>query len=218
VKRLYNLVGACLSAALLASCGGSNSFSSSTPTSAAPPLAPLLGAPGLPQSLRSQPAFGRSASHRIKKNVQIESVLHSFTNTPDGDEPHDALTNVGGTLYGTTYYGGASGNGTVFKSTTSGAESVLYSFAGGSDGEAPWAGLLNVGGTLYGTTFAGGAGDSGTVFALLKKGPEFVLYSFAGGSDGANPATKLTNVGGTLYGMTERGGSSGFGTIFSFSL
>ena len=74
----------------------------------------MLGAPGLPQSPRSQPAFGRSASHRIKKNVQIESVLHSFTNTPDGDEPHEALTNVGGTLYGMTERSGSSGFGTIF--------------------------------------------------------------------------------------------------------
>lgn len=105
-------------------------------------------------------------SHRIKKNVQIESVLHSFTNTPDGDEPHDALTNVGGTLYGTTYYGGASGNGTVFKSTTSGTESVLYSFAGGSDGANPATKLTNVGSTLYGMTERGGSSGFGTIFSL----------------------------------------------------
>ena len=43
-----------------------------------------------------------------------EKVLHSFGNATDGAEPLASLTNVGGTLYGTTAKGGASGYGTVF--------------------------------------------------------------------------------------------------------
>ena len=81
----------------------------------------------------------------------------------DGVDPDAGLTNVRGTLYGTTYDGGASSNGTVFTITTSGAESVIHSFAGGSDGSGPAADLINVGGVLYGTTSGGGASASGTV-------------------------------------------------------
>jgi uncharacterized repeat protein (TIGR03803 family) len=63
-----------------------------------------------------------------------ESVLYSFTNSPDGAYPYAGLTNVGGTLYGTTNFGGTAtcsygpGQcGTVFKITTSGTESILHS-------------------------------------------------------------------------------------------
>ncbi|MGB8908724.1 MAG: choice-of-anchor tandem repeat GloVer-containing protein [Candidatus Cybelea sp.] len=43
-----------------------------------------------------------------------ETVLHSFGGSGDGTGPEGALLNVSGTLYGTTEYGGANGDGTVF--------------------------------------------------------------------------------------------------------
>ena len=48
-----------------------------------------------------------------------ETVLHSFAkSTTDGGTPESALVqDAAGNLYGTTYYGGASGCGTVFKYT-----------------------------------------------------------------------------------------------------
>jgi uncharacterized repeat protein (TIGR03803 family) len=161
-----------------------------------------------------------------------EKVLHNFAGSPsDGSGPQAGLTNVGGTLYGTTCRGGANGYGTVYKITTSGTESVLYSFAGPpSDGSCPVAGLTNVGSTLYGTTCNGGANASstyygclskgdGTVFKITISGTESVLHSFAGPpSDGLNPLGGLTNVGGTLYGTTFYGGDcgrTGCGTVFS---
>ena len=226
MKRLYSLVGACASGALFAACGGSSGFSSSTPVSVTPQTAPLLAAPGagLPASLRSQPAYGRYASHRVKRNVQKESVLYSFAGGSDGEYPVAALTNVGGRLYGTTKAGGtgsgsvcSSGCGTVFKITTSGMESVLHSFGGGSDGLEPVASLSNLGGTLYGTTAYGGASGDGTVFAITTSGTETALHSFGGGSDGVEPIASLTNVGGTLYGTTYMGGASGDGTVFKIT-
>lgn len=47
-----------------------------------------------------------------------ETVLHTFTGGTDGDAPEAGLVmDGGGNLYGTTSYGGVSGNGTVFKLT-----------------------------------------------------------------------------------------------------
>jgi len=156
----------------------------------------------------------------------VEKVLHSFQGGTDGLEPKASLVNVGGTLYGTTFYGGNGGPccGTVFKITTAGAKTVLHSFQGGSDGENPQTGLINVGGTLYGTTNIGGTGNCngqdpgcGTVFKITTAGAETVLYSFLGGSDGENPQAGLINVGGTLYGTTANGGASGNGTVFKIT-
>jgi uncharacterized repeat protein (TIGR03803 family) len=146
-------------------------------------------------------------------------VLYSFKGgSGDGEDPYAGLIRVKGRLYGTTYEGGANGDGTVFAITTSGAETVLHSFGGSGDGALPLAGLLNVKGTLYGTTFEGGANGDGTVFAITTSGAETVLYSFKGGSgDGADPVATLINVKGTLYGTTFLAGANGDGTVFKIT-
>ena len=41
-------------------------------------------------------------------------MLYRFAGGSDGANPTAGLTKIGRTLYGTTLYGGASGNGTVF--------------------------------------------------------------------------------------------------------
>lgn len=166
----------------------------------------------------------------LVRGIGVEKILHSFTGYPsDGAGPVGGLVNVNGTLYGTTYTGGSSGNGTVFRITTDGKEKVIHSFAGSSDGSQPYAGLVEVDGTLYGTTQNGGGGcpksnysGCGTVFSIDTTGAEKVLHSFAGGSDGAYPQASLINVKGTLYGTTPDGGagcssSDGCGTVYSIS-
>ena len=161
-----------------------------------------------------------------------EQVLHNF-NLPrdgrDGSQTIASLIKMGGTLYGTTQYGGAYGQGTVFSISTSGKFHVLHSFNWrSSDGAQPEASLINVGGTLYGTTRAGGSygdgyGCCGTVFSITPGGTEKVLHSFGSGSDALGPFASLINVNGTLYGTTFWGGACtsksafGEGTVFSIS-
>jgi uncharacterized repeat protein (TIGR03803 family) len=144
-----------------------------------------------------------------------ERVLHSFGSfAGDGVLPQSALINVKGTLYGTTFNGGANcssigGCGTVFKLTPSGTETVIYSFKGGkADGKSPaQAPLLDVNGTLYGTTEYGGTRNRGTVFSITTAGKETVLHSFGRSGDGVLPYGGLLDVDGTLYGTTSNGGS-----------
>jgi uncharacterized repeat protein (TIGR03803 family) len=145
-----------------------------------------------------------------------ETVLHSFTGAPDGDNPFAGLVaDSAGNLYGTTVTGGASGAGSVFKVEPNGKETVLYSFTG-LDGALPFGGLVrDSAGNLYGTTQAGGANFFGTVFELDTTGKETVLYSFTGGSDGATPYAGLVrDSAGNLYGTTSQGGMDNIGTVF----
>jgi uncharacterized repeat protein (TIGR03803 family) len=149
-----------------------------------------------------------------------ETVLHSFgARVGDGATPLSGLANVGGTLYGTTEFGGAYcgsvGCGCVFKIAISGAEKILYSF-GGKDGSRPATALVSVKGMLYGTTAAGGQKNRGTVFGVTTSGKETVLHSFQGGQDGAFPRG-LTAANGILYGTTSAGGSNGAGTVFELT-
>jgi uncharacterized repeat protein (TIGR03803 family) len=97
----------------------------------------------------------------------VHKVLYNFGSKPnDASGPEAALINVNGTLYGTTYYGGTTDVGTIFKVTTGGSETVLHSFDT-TGGRYPAAALLEVGGTLYGTTTSGGNNNAGVVFSLL---------------------------------------------------
>jgi uncharacterized repeat protein (TIGR03803 family) len=153
-----------------------------------------------------------------------EKVLYSFPYSGNGGAlPFAGLIDVNGTLYGTTYQGGAvtcgnAGCGTVFSITTSGTEHLLYSFGKRpNDGEYPQAALLDVSGTLYGTTLQGGKYGRGTVFIISTTGKERVLYSFgaSGYHDGTDPSSALIDAGGALYGTTEKGGDGASGTVFS---
>ncbi|MGA8533325.1 MAG: choice-of-anchor tandem repeat GloVer-containing protein [Candidatus Tumulicola sp.] len=109
----------------------------------------------------------------------IERELHSFgggIGGTDGKLPEATLTDVNGTLYGTTLEGGNSGCvggscGTIFSiGKTEGKYSQLYSFSGGTDGGNPQGALLDVGGTFYGLTTSGGTGacseGCGTVYSF----------------------------------------------------
>jgi uncharacterized repeat protein (TIGR03803 family) len=166
-----------------------------------------------------------------------EKILHSFGKGKDGKYPYASLIlDEAGNLYGTTFYGGASGTGcggegcgTVFELTPSPhgtwTEKVLYNFCAAeycADGAEPRASLIfDAAGNLYGTTEDGGAagfedcdafGDPcGTVFELTPKAhgkwTEKVLHSFGGG-DGNVPQAGLTfDSAGNLYGTTTDGGT-----------
>lgn len=158
------------------------------------------------------------------------TLLHTFTGSsthgPDGVWPDAGLVrDREGNLYGTTFFGGAYGFGTVFKVDTTGKEIVLHSFSGTGDGASPSADLvLDSRGNLYGTTFYGGAYGFGTVFKVHKTGKETVLYSFVANGDGICPwAGLVRDAKGNLYGTTSfdyiqsDGSVSGYGTVFKLT-
>jgi uncharacterized repeat protein (TIGR03803 family) len=143
-------------------------------------------------------------------------LLYSFSGIPDGHEPRASLVDVGGTLYGTTYWGGNLDSGTVFAfDPATGAEKVVYSFQGGTGGAKLESSLTDVGGLLYGATLQGGVKRQGIVFSLdPATGAETVLASF-GGARGKSPGG-LIGAGSKIYGTTLAGpGKNGDGTVFS---
>jgi uncharacterized repeat protein (TIGR03803 family) len=154
-----------------------------------------------------------------------ETTLYSFgASATDGEEPYSGLImDSAGSLYGTTYRGGANSLGTVFKISASGTESVLYSFgASASDGVNPHGGLImDSAGNLYGTTSSGGASgsDMGTAFKISVSGSESILYSFGVAPDGEEPeAGLIMDSAENLYGTTEAGGvHGGDGTVFKIA-
>jgi len=166
--------------------------------------------------------------------ISAGTVLHAFAGGSDGsDSTSTLISDASGNLYGTTYSGGSSNAGTVFKLTPNKLrpgwnETILYSFSGtpygsGSDGANPYAGLvLDAAANLYGTTLFGGPAAGGTVFQLSPNPDgswtESILYVFQGGADGNNPYGGVVfDQAGNLYGTTVSGGPGSHGTVFKLS-
>jgi uncharacterized repeat protein (TIGR03803 family) len=101
-------------------------------------------------------AFGKGTVFKIDSNG-VESVLYSFGPAPDGNTPIGGVVlDSTGTIYGTTFGGGAHGVGTLFE-LEGGVETILHQFTYTTDGAYPWGNLLLAkNGILYGTTLYGG--------------------------------------------------------------
>ena len=123
-------------------------------------------------------------------------------------------------MYGTTAYGGSSGNGNVFRLIRSGAgwsENVVYSFLGGVNGAAPQGGVvLDNSGNLYGGTTSGGSHGGGVAYELTPAGNGWtytILANFRGGID----ANLALDAAGNLYGTTYTEGAYDDGMVFKLS-
>jgi uncharacterized repeat protein (TIGR03803 family) len=154
-----------------------------------------------------------------------EKVLYAFYGQPDGEFPQGGLIAYKGLLYGTTMYGGLSGqfgDGTIFSvDPATGAYKQLYSFRGGqTDGQWCQSGLVEAGGKLYGATVIGGYGE-GTVFSYdPKTGVEKLVWEFGGANDGQSPWSAPVSLNGVLYGATYFGGKygledGGYGVVYA---
>jgi uncharacterized repeat protein (TIGR03803 family) len=177
-------------------------------------------------------ANGAGAVYKLSKTSRgpwKTTVLYDFKGMPDAANPYGGLIfDKAGNLYGTTYFGGATGMGAVFQLIPGpdGAwqENVLYSFLGGTDGSFPTTTLVfNTAGNLYGTTSTGGrpSCDCGTVFKLTLSGGswnEKIVHLFGVGRDGSSPNYGLTlDRKGNLYGTTPVGGMGGQGIVFQLT-
>jgi len=145
------------------------------------------------------------------------TTLHSF-NVADGTLPFAGLVQgTNGSLYGTTYYGGAQNSGEVFEITTAGTLTTLYSLCSASDcadGEYTYATPIQASsGNFYGTTYLGGTNDLGTVFSVSPSGKLTTLHSF-NGTDGSEPLAGVVLANGNIYGTTNSGGANNSGTVF----
>lgn len=171
------------------------------------------------------------------------TVIHEFNDnvTTDGYESYSTpIFDSAGNLYGTTLFGGANGDGTVFElqpgSSGKWKETLLYSFNGTTGVFANTSLIFDAAGNLYGatgwggSTFASGACEltsslkgCGTVFQLKRNAQgvwqETVLHNFHWHtSDGYEPNSGLVmDAAGNLYGTTEFGGTYNYGVVYELT-
>jgi uncharacterized repeat protein (TIGR03803 family) len=178
-------------------------------------------------------AHGAGVAYRLRlmPNGQwLQKTIYAFRGAPDAGFPYGGLSaDRAGNLYGTTYYDGENGYGTVYQLSPSGGgewtERVLHSFAGGTDGNNPSTNLLfDARGNIYGTTAEGGSPgcDCGTIFKLSHDDngnwSEHIAYRFQGVPDGAYSYYSLvSDHAGHFYGATVHGGDDNDGAIYQFT-
>lgn len=167
--------------------------------------------------------------YKVNKDGSGFTVLHAFPAfTNDGGKPTGGVVaGTKGYLYGVTFGGGISGNGTTNKGTVfrlktdGGSYSILHSFGDTNDAASPIAApCLGSDGVLYGATQAGGSNGMGAVFRMNTDGTGYSVLRHFGGppSDGQLPLCQLMEGGdGFLYGTTHLGGSNSLGTIFKLA-
>ncbi len=137
--------------------------------------------------------------------------------------PYHLIRGRDNNFYGTTAFGGNTGQGSVFQISPEGTYAEIVSFDGLGDpsqGSQPFDGLIQgVDGDFYGTTQLGGSGDSGTIFRASISGTLTTVIEFTG-NGGANigsvPNSLVLGGNGELYGTTQAGGfgSNDVGTAF----
>lgn len=175
-------------------------------------------------------AFGGGTVYKLSPSGggnYTETTLYSFTGGADGGEPmSEVAMDAAGNIYGTAAFGGADGNGTVFKLVRSAGGytfQLLYSFTGGQDGGIPEGNvMLDSAGNLYGAS-----GDGGGIFQITPSGTFTVIDTQAQSLQSPISIDAAGNLYGTTYGGGQRddgamfkdtysGGSWTHNVIFSF--
>jgi len=144
----------------------------------------------------------------------VLTLIHSFDSVAnDGESPTGpVLQGTDGKLYGTTAWGGTTGNGTVFSlTTTGGSYKVMHSF-NSTDGSRADGGMVQGNdGYLYGATVYGGANGGGVFFKISTGGTKYtILHEFDGKPSGGNPfSTPMLHTDGLIYGWAGVGPKEG---------
>jgi len=145
------------------------------------------------------------------------TTLHNFNNT-DGwvAEGRGVIQAANGNVYGTTFGGGANGEGTIFEMTPSGTFTSLYSFPANCPLCTGPNGLTQgADGNLYGTTLGGGVTDNcnaastgGTFFQLTPSGTLTTLAVFCRLTGFFPNSPLVLAANGNFYSTTAGGGES----------
>jgi len=144
------------------------------------------------------------------------TILHNFNSFLDAAFPWGPpILASDGNFYGTASGGGKSGNGVVYRITTSGTYTTIYNFDV-FHGLAPIAPpTQGTDGYLYIPVSQGGTSYCGTIIKMSTAGIVNSTYSFpcgAGGSFPIGPLVQASN--GNFYSTTQDGGTNGEGTIY----
>jgi uncharacterized repeat protein (TIGR03803 family) len=163
------------------------------------------------------PTNSNGTVYKINPDGTGFTVLKDFTNTLDGTRPSGSVLFASdGRIYGTTFGGGASGNGTVYSMLPSGTGFTTVFTFDGINGKWPYSTLTEGSdGRLYGTTYMGGSQDSGTIFAMARNGSGFTkLFDLDSRATHPRFGPLVESSPGVFFGTAEHGGALNAGAVF----
>jgi uncharacterized repeat protein (TIGR03803 family) len=192
-------------------------FSGSTGTS--PDAGLVMDGSG---NLYGTAAYGGSSGHGAVfewvKSSGTLTALASFTGAGGSLPMADLLADSNGNLFGTTTYGGASDQGTVFewnKSTGTLLDLADFGYSSAANPHAPV--LMDGNGNLFGTTQSGGPYGDGTLFEWVKNTGTLSILGVFNGANGADPSAGLVeDSSGNLFGTTSGTDPYYYGTLFEW--
>ena len=157
-----------------------------------------------------------AAGAAVPAQAQTYTVLFDFLLGGPGPQwPGGPLAQGrDGDLYGWSYNGGATNNGSIWKTDPSGTVSVIYNFASGNDCQNGM--ILGTDGNFYGTALTNCTG-AGYVFKITPTGTLTVLHTFTGTPDGSGPGLLTQYTDGNFYGITNLGGANNLGSVFKIT-
>jgi len=135
-------------------------------------------------------------------------TLATFDYATQGGPSGAPFLGTDGSLYGTTFDGGQSGIGSVYKIAPDGTISTVFVF-NGVTGMYPTSLVQTPNGTLYGTTYYGGSHGDGNAYRLTTGGTFTNLVSCTL-KNCLYPIGLVVGADGNVYGMSE-GDKQGFG-------
>lgn len=146
-------------------------------------------------------------------------VLENFDALSGISPAAGVIQGTDGALYGTTWFGGANGWGTIFKMNTDGTGYTVLEDLDQTTGNQAGALLQASDGALYGTAVYGGTYNGGTIFKLNTDGTGFtVLVNLGLATTGEYPyAGLIQGSDGALYGTASAGGAHNYGTVFKLN-
>ena len=159
---------------------------------------------------------GDGTVFEVAAGTHALSTLATFNGNNGGSPWAGLIADAAGNLYGTTFLGGAAGDGTVFEVAAGTHALTTLATFNGNNGSDPEAGLIaDAAGNLYGTTEGGGTAGDGTVFEVAAGTHALSTLATFDGTNGSVPrAGLIADTAGNLYGTTFSGGTASDGTVF----
>jgi uncharacterized repeat protein (TIGR03803 family) len=196
---------------------------------AGPNLSPIQGTDGnLYGGTGNGGEYGQGVLYKMTPGGTL-TTIYSFcaeSGCPDGQGGAPEVLGMDGNFYGSNAYGGAFGDGTIYKVTEKGVLTTLHSFDG-MDGDQIKHLIQSSTGNFYGTASNGGNLSDcndlgcGTVFEMTPTGTITTLHDFCSLADCADGAVLydalVQGPNGNFYGTTWAGGTGNGGTIFEIT-
>ena len=163
-------------------------------------------------------AYGDGTVFELTAGTNTLTTLVSFNNTNGANPSGGLIEDSNGNLFGTTEWGGAYGDGTVFELTAGTNTLTTLATFNNTNGTFPVGLSEDSSGNFFGMTQYGGAYGVGTVFELTAETNTLTTLATFNNTNGARPWDGVIEDGsGNIFGAAYYGGAYGAGTVFELT-